>query len=281
VRELSLFSGAGGGLLASLLLGHRTVGYVEWDDYCQRVIAARIRDGYLPNAPIFCDINSFISDGFAASYTGLVDLVTAGFPCQPFSVAGKMEAADDARNGWPATIEVVRIVQPEWVFLENVPGLVTGKHGYFGVVLKDLACSGYDAAWRRLSAAEMGAPHKRDRVWIVAHANSGQRQGRTIQQEREKPGTRGSVWAWSAQGSDANGGGLQAEQDFNSFTDVEKFRPHSTRLHRTTIWQGKCPVEPSICRVSDGVAAWVGSIRAIGNGQVPVVAAAAWDMLTQ
>ena len=89
MNELSLFSGAGGGLLGTMLLGFRPIGYVEWDDYCQRVLAARIRDGFLSDAPIFGDIKTFISDGYAASYTGLVDVITAGFPCQPFSVAGK------------------------------------------------------------------------------------------------------------------------------------------------------------------------------------------------
>ena len=82
--ELSLFSGAGGGLLASKLLEWRTVGYVEFNEYCQRVIAARIADGHLDPAPIFGDIRAFIADGYAASYSGMVDVVSGGFPCQPF-----------------------------------------------------------------------------------------------------------------------------------------------------------------------------------------------------
>ena len=89
MRELSLFSGAGGGLLGTKLLGWEPIGYVEWDDYCQRVIAARIRDGYLPNAPIFGDIKAFIDSGCAELYRGITDVISAGFPCQPFSVAGK------------------------------------------------------------------------------------------------------------------------------------------------------------------------------------------------
>ena len=89
MNELSLFSGGGGGLLGTMLLGWRPIGYVEWNDYCQRIIAARIRDGYLPDAPIFSDIRAFIRDGYAASYQGMVDVITGGFPCQPFSNAGK------------------------------------------------------------------------------------------------------------------------------------------------------------------------------------------------
>ena len=166
MRELSLFSGAGGGLLGSHLLGWTPIGYVEWNSYCQRVIAARIRDGFLPAAPIFGDVRQFIQSGAASRYRGFVDVVTGGFPCQPFSVAGSQLGADDPRNMWPATIECIRIIRPRFALLENVPGLVTS--GYFGAVLGDLAACGYDAKWRILSAAEMGAPHQRDRLWIRA-----------------------------------------------------------------------------------------------------------------
>lgn len=170
LRELSLFSGGGGGLLASRLLGWRTIGYVEIDDYAQRVIAARIADGYLDVAPIFTDVCEFLESGAADEYRGAADVVSAGFPCQPFSVAGKRAGADDARNLWPETMECIRRVRPRYAFLENVPGLLTS--GYWGTILGDLAEGGYDARWRVLSAAEVGAPHKRDRLWIVAHANS-------------------------------------------------------------------------------------------------------------
>lgn len=172
MRELSLFSGAGGGLLGTHLLGWKPIGYVEFNDYCQRVIRQRIIDGFLPNAPIFGDIRAFISDGYAAGYQGLVDVISGGFPCQPFSAAGKRLGADDPRNMWPATIECVRIIRPRYVFLENVAGLVTS--GYLGTILGDLAESGFDCRWKILSAAELGAPHKRDRLWIVANAQCNQ-----------------------------------------------------------------------------------------------------------
>ena len=81
MRELSLFTGAGGGLLGTKLLGWRPVGYVENSEYCQRVIAARIRDGFLEEAPIFGDIRAFIGEGYAESYQGMVDVLSAGFPC--------------------------------------------------------------------------------------------------------------------------------------------------------------------------------------------------------
>jgi DNA (cytosine-5)-methyltransferase 1 len=167
VNELSLFSGGGGGLLGTKLLGFKTIGYVEYEPYCQKVLKARIEDGILDAAPIFGDIRRFISEGYAASYTGMVDVLTAGFPCQPFSVAGKRKGADDERNMWPATIETIRIVQPRFAFMENVPGLLSS--GYFGTVLRDLHESGYDARWCVLGADDCGAPHRRKRLWILAY----------------------------------------------------------------------------------------------------------------
>ena len=166
MNELSLFSGAGGGLLATHhLLGWQTIGYVENDDYCQRVIAQRIKDGLLDEAPIFGDIRTFISEGYAEGYQGMVDVVTAGFPCQPFSVAGKRRGAEDERNMWPFTRDTIRIVKPRWCFLENVPGLISS--GYFGTIISDLAEIGYDARWTVLGAKDVGAPHKRDRKSVV------------------------------------------------------------------------------------------------------------------
>lgn len=174
MRELSLFTGAGGGLLGTMLLGWEPIGYVEWDEYCQQVIAARVRDGYLPAAPIFGDIREFIKSGGAAEYRGFADVVTAGFPCQPFSVAGKQRGADDERNMWPATAEVIRHVQPQSVLLENVPGLVSC--GYVGTVIGDLAAMGYVGRWGVLGAIDAGAPHRRDRLWIVANAQRNERE---------------------------------------------------------------------------------------------------------
>ena len=169
MKELSLFSGAGGGLLGTHhLLGWQTIGYVEYDDYCQRVIAQRIKDGLLSSAPIFGDIRTFISEGCAGLYRGVTDVISAGFPCQPFSVAGKRRGEEDERNMWPFTRDTIRIVKPKWAFLENVPGLISS--GYFGEVISDLAEIGYHARWTVLGAKDVGAPHKRDRLWIVAES---------------------------------------------------------------------------------------------------------------
>ncbi|KKM24605.1 hypothetical protein LCGC14_1603450 [marine sediment metagenome] len=166
MNELSLFTGAGGGLLATHSLGWVPVGYVEFDDYCQRVLAQRIKDGLIPVAPIFGDIRAFNGEGYAASYTGLVDIITAGFPCQPFSVAGKGEAENDPRNMWPPTIECIRLVRPRYALLENVPGLLA--HEYTRAIFGELAEAGYDARWCVLGADDAGANHRRKRLWIWA-----------------------------------------------------------------------------------------------------------------
>ena len=165
--EMALFAGSGGGLLGSRLLGWRTVVAVEWDDYCTDVLLQRQRDGHLEKFPIWTDVKSF--DG--RPWRGRVSVLSAGFPCQPFSVAGSQRAADDERNGWPHTIRIIREVRPEWLCLENVPGLLAGSHGYMHTILGELAESGYDARYDCISASACGAPHQRDRLWIVGHTN--------------------------------------------------------------------------------------------------------------
>jgi DNA (cytosine-5)-methyltransferase 1 len=159
VRELSLFTGAGGGILGTHLLGWTPIGYVEWDDYCQRVLAARIADGLIPCAPIFGDVREFAQSGAAEQYRGFADVVTAGFPCQPHSIAGNQLGADDARDMWPATSIVIRLVRPRFVQLENVPGILAG---YAGRVTADLAAMGYVGRSGCVSAAATGAHHCRD-----------------------------------------------------------------------------------------------------------------------
>ncbi len=171
MRELSLFTGAGGGLLATKFhFKWNTIGYVEINEYCQKIIKQRINDGHLDQAPIFGDIKAFISEGYAREYKGVVDVITAGFPCQPFSIAGKGEAENDHRNKWPETLDTISIIRPRIALLENVPNLLSKS--YIGRIFGDLAEIGYDARWQTLSAKEVGALHKRDRLWIMAYTNT-------------------------------------------------------------------------------------------------------------
>lgn len=175
MNELALFAGAGGGLLASRwLLNWRTVCAVEIDPYRQAVLLARQADGLLDPFPIWPDVRDF--DG--RPWRGIVDVVTAGFPCQPFSVAGRRRGADDERNRWPDTIRVLREVRPRFALLENVPGLLA--HEYIRTIFGDLAEAGFDAEWCVLGADDVGAPHRRKRLWILAYAAQRTRQRGTL-----------------------------------------------------------------------------------------------------
>jgi DNA (cytosine-5)-methyltransferase 1 len=169
MNELALFAGAGGGILGGHLLGWRTVCAVEWEPYPASVLAARQNDGLLPAFPIWDDVRTF--DG--RPWRGVVDVVSGGFPCQDISVAGKGAGIDGARSGmWAHMARIVGEVRPRFVFVENSPALLTRG---LGRVLSDLATLGYDCRWTVLGAADVGAPHKRDRFWLVAHANMPER----------------------------------------------------------------------------------------------------------
>ena len=210
MRHLSLFTGVGGGDLAHQhLLGWQTVGYVEFDKFCQQVLAQRIQDGFLHKAPIFGDIDGFIESGASKKYKGYIDVLTAGFPCQPFSVAGKRRL-DDPRNKWPQTIQCIRDVRPRRAFLENVPGLLNS--GYFGEILTSLAEAGFDARWIVLGADDVGAPHRRKRLWILADSNNtGQRSSaRRGQSSREQ--ARDDARRRGSEVADSNAGHIQPNQ---------------------------------------------------------------------
>lgn len=277
MRELSLFTGAGGGLLGTKLLGWTHVGYVEWNEYCQRVIAARIADGYLDRAPIFTDVREFAQSGAADQYRGIADVVSAGFPCQPFSVAGKQLAGDDERNMWPATAEIIRRVQPRSVLLENVPGLVSC--GYVGTVLADLAALGYVGRWGVLGASDCGAPHIRKRLWICANTN---RDGLQERVHESAVSSRADGQQQQRGASD----GVPASPDAPAADGRERSLGRASgrawrlgqRISRDRDWA--LTSEPVLDRGIDGVACRLDRLRAAGNGQVPAVVARAWGLLT-
>lgn len=174
LRELHLFAGAGGGILGGLLLGHRPVCAVEIEPYCRDILLQRQRDGVLPRFPVWDDVRTF--DG--RPWRGRVDVVAGGFPCQDISCAGKGRGIEGARSGlWSEMARIIREVRPGIVFVENSPMLV--RRG-LAVVLGDLASMGFDAVWGVVGAHHVGAPHKRDRIWILAHANGGRGEGRCL-----------------------------------------------------------------------------------------------------
>lgn len=160
----SLFSGIGGFDLAAQWMGWRNVFQVENDKFCQRVLSKNF-----PNTDKHLDIKQF--DG--TNYQGQIDILTGGFPCQPFSTAGKRKGDQDDRHLWPEMLRVVREIQPTYIVGENVHGLFNqAKGGVFEQICTDLEAEGYEVQSTVLPAVAVGAPHRRDRVWIVAYAAS-------------------------------------------------------------------------------------------------------------
>lgn len=169
INVLSLFSGIGGldiGVKFAIP-NARTVCYVEREFAACEILAARMADGSLDDAPIFTDITTF--DG--RPWRGIVDCIIGGFPCQDLSVAGKGEGiVRGNRSGlWYEYARIIREVQPEFVFVENVPAVIAFPAG--GIVLGELSKAGYDAEWCALRASDVGAPHKRERIFIFAYRN--------------------------------------------------------------------------------------------------------------
>ena len=191
MNELALFAGAGGGILGGKLLGWRTICAVEWEPYPASVLLARQNDGMLPAFPIWDDVQTF--DG--KPWSGLVDVVSGGFPCQDISCAGKGAGIEGERSGmWKHMARIIGEVRPRYAFVENSPMLV--RRG-LSTVLGDLAKMGYDARWGVLSAASVGANHKRDRIWVVAtNPNLPQRKRRELSSRNEPkyPSSGDSRW---------------------------------------------------------------------------------------
>lgn len=161
LRALSLCAGIGG-IDLGLRGVARTICYVEREAFAAAILRARMQDGSLDDAPIWSDLGTFD----ARAWRGAVDLVTGGYPCQPFSVAGKRRGEDDERHLWPQVRRIIDESGSPLVFLENVPGHL---HLGFADVLADLAALGFDAEWGLFTAREVGAPHKRERLFVLAY----------------------------------------------------------------------------------------------------------------
>ena len=232
----SLFAGIGGFDLAARWMGWRTIWVSEIDPYCNRILARE-----WPDAPNLGDITKIDWSTVARP-----DLLCGGFPCQPHSVAGKRKAGADSRDLWGECARAVRELRPDYAVFENVPGLLTSEGGrFFNRVLSDLAALGYDAEWQVLSAADVGAPHRRERVWIMAYP-IGQR------------GCGGHHPWTDAADADPSGEGIA--------TGVDR------RWWAT---------EPNVGRVANGIPHRVDRLRALGNSIVPACAYRIFQQLAE
>ena len=160
----SLFSGIGGFDLAAEWMGWENKFHCEWNDFGQKVLKY-----YWPDAESFTDITK--TD--FTKYANRIDVLTGGFPCQPYSLAGKRKGKEDERHLWPEMLRAIREIQPRWVVGENVFGLINWSNGLvFHEVQTDLEAAGYEVWPYVLPACAVNAPHRRDRVWFVAYRNS-------------------------------------------------------------------------------------------------------------
>lgn len=285
VNELHLFAGIGGGILGGLLLGHRCLGAVEIDPYCRSVLEARQLEGCLPSFPIFDDVRAF--DGTA--WRGKVDVLCGGFPCQPWSQAGKRKGAEDPRHLWPEMARIVHECRPRFVFAENV------SMAAFEQPWRDLRGMGYRVPPALcLGASHVGAPHRRLRWWMLAADANGERcdgprgelrQGQPdtplgaddvadtnrprLAQRQGEPGNDGEELAAVVGGGlgDADG---QRELQLQGCVGTQRRRAGDA---------GWWATEPRVGRVAHGIPARVAQLKALGNAQVPQVAAEAFAWL--
>lgn len=250
LTNLSLCSGLAGleiGLKAVIPI--RTICYVENELSAAAVLVKRMEEGHLDEAVIWSDLRTFDSEPFRHR----VDIVTAGFPCQPFSVAGQKLQDKDPRNMWPETARHIRRIGSPVVFLENVPGII---EYYFDTIRPELRAMGYEVTEGLFSASEAGAPHRRKRFFILAYTN--------------------------AQGLQRDGLAWKTEHIERPST-IPLYPPSPSEQQEWTRLLSVLPeVEPTFCRTLDGTPDGVElRLRGLGNAVVPAVSATAFKTLSE
>lgn len=272
MNELHLFAGAGGGILGGMLLGHTCVCAVEIEPYCQQVLLQRQRDGILPKFPIWDDVRTF--DG--KPWSGFVDIVCGGFPCQDISAAGKGAGIRGKRSGlWKEFARIISQIRPDYVFLENSPMLtirgavrVVGDLAKMGYVGSNGVLGAEDAIW---NLGDPCADHERKRIWFCGK-NSNSDRFRKLQSERSQQDKRERVCDSCQTIPNTTIKGLEGI----SREGLHGTRRASIKPAGNSWWSS----EPGICRVANGVAHRLDRLKAVGNGQVPAVVKLAWRILT-
>ena len=291
MRTGHLFAGAGGGLYADLILGHRPQFAVEWDGYAAAALKERADEGWFPDLHVYHgDVRMFD----ASAWKGRVDSLHAGFPCQDISVAGNGAGIKGERSGlWSEVVRVADETEVPELWLENSPAITSRG---LGTVLGDLAELGFDAEWCVLPASAVGAPHRRARWWCIARRTNAVCMGRDPQRKQghykplqdddgkhqaEEQGR--DEFELRAIGHGANVADAvrqRLQRIIPEFADEkigpqQSKRPDRSRGNGIGWWTS----EPAVGRVVDGLANRGHRIKALGNGQVPLQAAAAYVLL--
>jgi DNA (cytosine-5)-methyltransferase 1 len=260
---LALCSGAGGldlGLKIAVPEA-RCVAYVEGEGYAASLLVRRMEEGHIPPAPVWDNVRTF--DG--KPWRGKVHCITAGYPCQGFSLSGKRLGEDDPRYLWPHIARIIREVQPQRCFFENVVGHLSLG---FETVVNDLQAMGYRVAAGLFTAEEVGSSHQRERLFILADSQNtewGQRGGSRIDVEKLDDGVQPA-------GQEGSSGPELRSEEVDSV-----WPPRPDELDR---WkQARHDLKPSVCGVANGLAHRMDRIHVLGNGVVPLGAANAWHVL--
>lgn len=268
LNGLDLFSGIGGISLA-LAPWVRPIAYCENDRYAQGVLLSRMEAGDIPSAPIWDDVQTLSGKGLPK-----IDIITGGFPCQDISVAGNGRGLAGERSG--LFFEIARLcreLKHRFVFLENVPAITT-RGG--SEVVRTLTALGYDCRWCVISAASVGANHKRDRWFLLAHAHGPN--GRI----QPKPEKRQETIDLSGDGSEEHVAHAESQRIQGQWPDRQQKPPAhdkkrlSLRACERSDWWA---VEPNVGRVVNGIPNRVDRIKCLGNAVVPLQARQAFKLL--
>ena len=281
LRHGSLFSGIGGFDLAAEWMGWENVFHCEYDPFCQKVLKH-----HFPNSKLYEDIKTFD----ASNYFGRIDILSGGFPCQPFSAAGLRKGTEDDRHLWPQMLRIIREVSPSYVVGENVRGLLNWSGGLvFEQVCVDLETEGYEVTPYLLPASGKNAPHRRDRIWFVAYRNepSSGTDVRGMSGSSEEIRGRKESFVPRPLCSDGDASDTineRLEGKCRSDSELERgFRPECTnsQANESNTWEN-FPTQPPICGGNDGLPKELDgitfpkwrkeSIKAYGNAIVPQVA---------
>ncbi len=260
MRAIDLFSGIGGFALAGKWVwgeDYEIVAFCEIDKFCQKVLRKNFGD-----VPIYEDIKTLNGK----ELTG-IDLLTGGFPCQPYSVAGKRKGKEDDRALWPEMLRVIQEVKPRWVIGENVAGFVNMG---LDESISDLENEGYEVQTFIIPACAVNAPHRRDRVWIVAH-RKGTGAGSDKGGIRDFPIGENRGQTTDSHAPDTGNPGLQGSEETGNIS-IDRTESRNELTGRCSGWQEPwLEVATRLCRVDDGVSNRVDRLKSLGNAIVPQV----------